>query len=482
MNGTFGTVEVRFSAEALSRLANLTDVVERLSGSIATAIDQIGRLAEAIAANGGGIAAIPARAVADPVSTHAPGVVAEPAAPSTPVDPASTAPAGMPSAPLPQAAYTPVMMGRPTATWTPERVAILRRDYPAGVPLSDMLAALNALPGTPITGKALGIRAAGWGIRRPPRASAEPVAVQAAPSAPIPTESPPSPTASAEGQPGAAREPRRFLDVSSQSPAPAGSTPPPASLLPEPSNPPAPPTAVAARRPRRPLKDSPVWPQEKVDRLRELWATDLTTEQIGVELGVNRNTVIGKAHRLKLSRPNPILSPPVEYTDAEIAIFLANPDKPAAAIVGLFPNRTIGSLRAKRRTLQERGILPPLPSVPDRPRVTETLPALASSAPAPARDDPSGSDGAPSPATASPAADASALPWQMAVPSIRTRQAPTCGFIIGEGRRATQCDAPAVTLDEAGNRYQSGAGMWCKEHRGVVYAKVRQRPSAEAMA
>ncbi len=234
------------------------------------------------------------------------------------------------------------------------------------------------------------------------------------------------------------------------------------------------------RRQGRPPKDSRVWPQDKLDRLRELWATDMSTKQIGVELGINKNSVISKAHRIGLSRPSPILSPAVEFTDAEIGIFLANPDKPVADIAHLFPDRTIQSLRAKRRTLQEQNILPSLPSSSDRSGVTESLPALPFLASTPAGDDPPRSDGALPPASAPPEADASALPWQMAVPSRRTRSAPTCSYIIGEGRTATQCDAPAVTLDEHGNRYASGAGMWCVKHRAMVYTKVRPVPRLEA--
>ncbi len=49
------------------------------------------------------------------------------------------------------------------------------------------------------------------------------------------------------------------------------------------------------------------WTPEKVEKLRKLWKKGLTTVEIGRELGVSKNSVVGKAHRLKLdARPSPI--------------------------------------------------------------------------------------------------------------------------------------------------------------------------------
>jgi GcrA cell cycle regulator len=50
-----------------------------------------------------------------------------------------------------------------------------------------------------------------------------------------------------------------------------------------------------------------VWTDERVETLRKLWADGLTTGEIGKRLGVSKNAVVGKAHRLGLkSRPSPI--------------------------------------------------------------------------------------------------------------------------------------------------------------------------------
>jgi GcrA cell cycle regulator len=50
-----------------------------------------------------------------------------------------------------------------------------------------------------------------------------------------------------------------------------------------------------------------VWTDERIEQLRELWAEGLTTGEIGKRLGVSKNAVVGKAHRLGLKgRPSPI--------------------------------------------------------------------------------------------------------------------------------------------------------------------------------
>lgn len=49
------------------------------------------------------------------------------------------------------------------------------------------------------------------------------------------------------------------------------------------------------------------WNDEKIQRLKKLWSEGLTTGEIGKRLGVSKNAVVGKAHRLGLKgRPSPI--------------------------------------------------------------------------------------------------------------------------------------------------------------------------------
>ena len=50
-----------------------------------------------------------------------------------------------------------------------------------------------------------------------------------------------------------------------------------------------------------------VWTDDRITKLKKLWSEGLTTGEIGKRLGVSKNAVVGKAHRLGLkSRPSPI--------------------------------------------------------------------------------------------------------------------------------------------------------------------------------
>ncbi len=50
-----------------------------------------------------------------------------------------------------------------------------------------------------------------------------------------------------------------------------------------------------------------VWTDERLDELKKLWAEGWSISQIGEALGVSRNAIAGKAHRMGLpKRPSPI--------------------------------------------------------------------------------------------------------------------------------------------------------------------------------
>ncbi|MFC6216911.1 GcrA family cell cycle regulator, partial [Fodinicurvata halophila] len=49
------------------------------------------------------------------------------------------------------------------------------------------------------------------------------------------------------------------------------------------------------------------WTAERIDELSRLWSEGQSASAIGKQLGISKNAVVGKAHRLKLpSRPSPI--------------------------------------------------------------------------------------------------------------------------------------------------------------------------------
>ena len=57
---------------------------------------------------------------------------------------------------------------------------------------------------------------------------------------------------------------------------------------------------------------SNVWTDERLAELKKLWSEGLSISQIGEALGVSRNSIAGKAHRMGLpKRPSPITAPRV---------------------------------------------------------------------------------------------------------------------------------------------------------------------------
>lgn len=53
------------------------------------------------------------------------------------------------------------------------------------------------------------------------------------------------------------------------------------------------------------------WTDEAIDRLRAFWAEGHSTAEIGRRMGISKNAVVGKAHRLDLpARPSPIRRDP----------------------------------------------------------------------------------------------------------------------------------------------------------------------------
>lgn len=51
--------------------------------------------------------------------------------------------------------------------------------------------------------------------------------------------------------------------------------------------------------PNKPVNE--IWTEEKIEALKGLWRDGLTATAIGEQLGCTKNSVLGKAHKLKLS-------------------------------------------------------------------------------------------------------------------------------------------------------------------------------------
>ena len=73
------------------------------------------------------------------------------------------------------------------------------------------------------------------------------------------------------------------------------------------------------------------WTEERIERLKAMWAEGATASQIADELGgVSRNAVIGKAHRLGLeARPSPVK--PGEEKEKSAPAAAATAPRPAPA-------------------------------------------------------------------------------------------------------------------------------------------------------
>ncbi|HEY7991251.1 MAG TPA: GcrA family cell cycle regulator [Stellaceae bacterium] len=57
-----------------------------------------------------------------------------------------------------------------------------------------------------------------------------------------------------------------------------------------------------------------IWTNDLVNQLSALWQQGLSTAEIGRKLGISKNAVVGKAHRLMLTpRPSPLKSPPIRH-------------------------------------------------------------------------------------------------------------------------------------------------------------------------
>jgi GcrA cell cycle regulator len=154
------------------------------------------------------------------------------------------------------------------------------------------------------------------------------------------------------------------------------------------------------------------WTPEAIERLRALWAEGHSTAEIGRRMGITKNAVVGKAHRLNLSaRPSPI------RREATGEAKPAAPRAPKVAVIA--------------------------------PRMT--LPVVAAAAPAPALVE----------TRAAPA------PAPVVVRSFpRLGAARSCCWPIGEpGTQGFRfCSAEA-----------SQGKPYCAEHAAVAYVKTRDR-------
>ena len=169
-----------------------------------------------------------------------------------------------------------------------------------------------------------------------------------------------------------------------------------------------------------------VWSEETILRLRDLWDQGLSTAEIGRRLGVSKNAIVGKAHRLDLTaRPSPIRREPSTRTERPVPV-----------------------VRTGVATL------PPLPSASAAPPVAALPMPVVRPAPVPP----------PRPVLPPPPVVPSIR--QVAAPTVTRRSAPACCWPIGEpGKKDFRfCDDASVP----GKPY-------CEEHAKLAYVRIRDR-------
>jgi GcrA cell cycle regulator len=223
-----------------------------------------------------------------------------------------------------------------------------------------------------------------------------------------------------------------------------------------------------------------VWNEETIRHLRVLWTEGHSTAEIGRRLGVSKNAIVGKAHRLDLdARPSPIrrdASKPAAERPAPYPKF-AGPTLPplASSVIHTVPAR-----EPAPPPLMAPAALPPAPDVqaangPASNGHASIGPASNGAASnGPASNDqisnvqklhvvPPGPAPVPPPA---PVLVQPVRPMAAPPPPAPRRSAPACCWPIGEpGTKAFRfCD----DLSLPGKPY-------CDEHAKLAYVRIRDR-------
>ncbi len=204
------------------------------------------------------------------------------------------------------------------------------------------------------------------------------------------------------------------------------------------------------------------WSDELVTRLRNLWSEGLTTAEIGRRLGISKNAVVGKAHRLDLqARPSPIRRDGAQAGPRRVA--------PPRRVHGpTLPPLTPTGGPVGERARAERGALRGDGLIDDAVMDDQwAAPAIS----APVRSEPTMPDVRREPVMASPIP-----PRRVMAPALVSRATPmprqsVCCWPIGEPGTADFrfCDGPALT----GKPY-------CAPHAEIAYVRVRDRRSDAA--
>ena len=206
-----------------------------------------------------------------------------------------------------------------------------------------------------------------------------------------------------------------------------------------------------------------VWDEETIRQLQELWSQGHSTAEIGRRLGVSKNAIVGKAHRLDLdARPSPIRRDAAKLVTERPAPFarMAGPTLPPLASAGAQsfttaaftpPAFTPPAFTPQAFTPQAI-ITPAIATLSNvQPLRAEPVLAVRPVALTPTRP---------------PGVVPPPRPVMQSAPMQARRSAPSCCWPIGEpGTKAFRfCDDTSVP----GKPY-------CDEHARLAYVRIRDR-------
>jgi len=104
------------------------------------------------------------------------------------------------------------------------------------------------------------------------------------------------------------------------------------------------------------------WNEELISRLRALWQEGLSTAEIGRQLEITKNAVVGKAHRLGLPpRPSPIRRQPEAEGAAAPARAAAPKAAPKPAVVAEAPAQPVVAEAAPAPVVEAAAVVAPAP-------------------------------------------------------------------------------------------------------------------------
>ena len=211
------------------------------------------------------------------------------------------------------------------------------------------------------------------------------------------------------------------------------------------------------------------WTDETIARLRELWSQGLSTAEIGRQLSITKNAVVGKAHRLGLPpRPSPIRNRKVkdgETPSTEVPRRKPPTRKaaaPAEATADLLGDKVDAKATPAKLDAPKAAPAKAAETVAARPVVA---PVARAAAVPPLKAEAPAKPPAPEPRVAPPVRPAPPPRFTASIDR-PTRRGPSCCWPIGDPGTPGFHFCGATPLP--GKPY-------CAEHAAIAYVKIRDR-------